>query len=58
MEVFPILSDLPENWQAAKRETAGAIATLVDPNDHLLSYGAGLGYVEQCLVKEHGLQHV
>jgi SAM-dependent methyltransferase len=58
MRVRPTLGDLPENWQAAKSETAAAISTLVDQNDRLLSYGAGLGYVEQCLVKEHGLYHV
>ena len=58
MEVFPMLNDLPEIWQVGKRETASAIATLVNQNDRLLSYGAGLGYVEQRLVKEHGLRGV
>jgi len=58
MRVRPTLGDLPENWQAAKSETAAAISTLVDQNDRLLSYGAGLGYVEQCLVKDHGLHGV
>ncbi len=43
MEVFPMPNDLPEIWQVGKRETAAAIATLVDQNDRLLSYGAGLG---------------
>ena len=58
MRVRPTLGDLPENWQAAKSETAAAISTLVDQNDRLLSYGAGLGYVEQRLVKDHGLHGV
>ena len=33
VRVRPTLGDLPENWQAAKSETAAAIATLVDQND-------------------------
>jgi len=51
VRVRPIFGDLPENWKAAKSETAAAIAILVDQNDRLLSYGSGLGYVEQHLVK-------
>jgi len=58
VRVRPTRGDLPENWQAAKSETAAAIATLVDQNDRLLSCGAGLGYVEQRLVNEHGLHGV
>jgi len=58
IETFPVLEELPENWRASKRETAEAIATFVNSEDRLLSYGAGLGYVEQCLVNEHGLHHV
>jgi len=58
MAAFPVLEELPESWRASKRETAEAIAKFVNSDDRLLSYGAGLGYVEQCLVNEHGLHHV
>jgi len=58
IETFPVLEELPESWRASKRETAEAIAKFVNSDDRLLSYGAGLGFVEQCLVNEHGLHHV
>ena len=58
IETFPVLEELPEDWRVSKRETAEAIATFVNWDDRLLSYGAGLGYIEQCLVNEHGLHHV
>lgn len=52
------LNDLPDFWQTVKRDTADAIAKLVNKHDQIMSYGAGIGYVEQALVKEHGLNRV
>lgn len=45
-------ADLPTYWLASKRATAQEVANLLDPSERVLSYGAGIGYVESLLLAD------
>lgn len=53
-EKFKSYADLPANWLETKRQTATELSKILSPEESVLSYGAGPGYVEHLLQVEYG----
>lgn len=47
-------SDLPAEWLTVKFETAGHIASIIQANSPVISFGAGIGVVEHYLIESFG----
>jgi len=50
---YKTYEDLPAEWKQNKSETARELARLMPKDALVLSYGAGIGFIEQVLIREY-----